>query len=157
MSRTGENESQDNHYHSQADYLFTRDKKFKNEFDKANRSKRIVPEISGKKKMTEKDFQKMTLSSIAQKSNAAETEEVVRENIKSEEKPPDLLNLLKNPTFMQTITPSDKQECVNLLNSGKTEMNSSFLNIIMITFVAFLLGISIGHCLKFKLMGLSQN
>ena len=48
MSASGEsNEGVD----AQANYLFKRDKVFKEKFDTANRIERIVPEVSGKKKL----------------------------------------------------------------------------------------------------------
>jgi hypothetical protein len=125
-----------------ATYLFERDKNFKQKYDAANKTKRIVPEVSGKKRLSAV----LTLPEThAEKSVEKEGDiNVVQESMPVNDKDGSMSILAYLQKEHSNMTMEEKVSCIEFLNDGnKTSHYYTFL-LIVITFV---IGLCIGKTL----------
>lgn len=134
-----------------ANYLFERDKVFKQKFDTANRIKRIVPEVSGKKKLRSDDnvspqyrvedsVEDDTQDSMQIVSNAVTDEPELDDNENLS-----ILNYLKKQH--ENMSMAEKAACVNFLDDRRS---SNIPIVLMLVLIAFVIGMCVGSkCNKF--------
>jgi hypothetical protein len=129
---------------AQANYLFKRDKVFKEKFDTANRIKRIVPEVSGKKKLrNENDTVVRLVDENTMSNSLMPGTEDTKDN--SEEELSTLDYLKKQHSSM---TMEDKAACVAFLNGNQS--STDIIVILIFVLISFVIGMCIGSKLKLK-------
>ena len=139
MSASGESIS-DEGVDAQANYLFKRDKVFKEKFDTANRIERIVPEVSGKKKLRNDTVP--SKARFADENTISDSPiETVSEDLKDYEKEElSILDYLKKQHSNMTI--EDKAACVAFLNGNQSSTDITMILICVL--ISFILGMCIG-------------
>jgi len=119
-----------------ADYLFNRDKGLKKGLENTNRNSRIVPEVSGKKRLTESVL-------TEKKKEVDDYNEVVEEEITDEydeEKLDIVLYLRENKQF---ISNEDKETCFKILEEDMKKSHN-YMNFILISIITLLIGLFLG-------------
>tara|TARA_B100001741_G_scaffold210714_1_gene174349 strand:- start:10068 stop:10493 length:426 start_codon:yes stop_codon:yes gene_type:complete len=121
---------------AQANYLFERDKVFKEKFDSANRIKRIVPEVSGKKKLR---------SDVSQQDDVVETQENKQEEIEVTTTAEDHLSMLDYlRTQHSNMSMEEKAACVAFLDGNQSPSQNIFIVLIAVL-ISFVVGMCVGH------------
>jgi len=132
---------------SHADYIYARDKKFKDNLNATKISERIVPEVSGKKRLLETNFE-----------NKMQKEKII-ENQPEKVKPPKKVtfeeqentfeHVLKTLNkYEHLLTYEEKQECVKILKCKRSNM---------LLFVCIILTNILIICLLFRMKSTRMN
>ena len=120
---------------AQANYLFERDKVFKEKFDSANRIKRIVPEVSGKKKLR---------SDVSQQDDVVQKQENTHEEIEVTTTPEEHLSILDYlKTQHSNMSMEEKAACVAFLDNQSSSQN--MILVLIFVLVSFVIGMCVGH------------
>lgn len=110
---------------SHADYIYARDKKFKENLNSTKVSQRIVPEVSGKKRLLETSFD-TELPLNKEENNEKNVKKVTFQDEKKEEEEDKnisfekILIILKNSE--NTLNNDQKKECIRILNCKESNL-----------------------------------